>query len=266
MTKFNFDKYKDKEFGCLRVLGYSHYDNQKKLNFIKVECKKCGNIKSIGSNRLNKEYIYCGLCKDKSRITINKRIRRIYANMKTRCYNPISNRYHCYGGRGIRVCDEWKNSFTKFQEWALQNGYADNLTLDRINNDGNYEPSNCRWVTYKQQRNNSSTNRIIELNGNKKTITEWCDYYNIPYYIVNNRINKYGWDIEKSFITPIKKERVYLFNGESLTIKQISQKTNIPRYTLYKHLKGQKDFSAEVWEKLDTFYQQWLKENGDGNN
>lgn len=74
----------------------------------------------------------------------NKRISRVYWNMKTRCYNKSSNKYHAYGARGIKVCDEWKNSFKKFKEWALSNGYGDNLTIDRINNDGNYEPSNCR--------------------------------------------------------------------------------------------------------------------------
>lgn len=83
-----------------------------------------------------------------------KRLNRIWKNMKTRCYNPNSNNYKYWGARGITICNEWKNSFEKFMEWALANGYEDNLTIDRIDVNGNYEPQNCRWVTMKIQNNN----------------------------------------------------------------------------------------------------------------
>ena len=255
MIRFDLNNYLNKEFGCYKVIDYSHYDKDKKLNFIKVICNKCGNIKYISSNRLKtSKHLYCNNCKDKSRIVKNSRLHRIWSNMKTRCYNPTSNRYYCYGGRGIKVCDEWLNNYKSFQSWALNNGYNDNLTLDRINNNKNYEPNNCRWATYKQQLNNSSRNRIVEINGNKKTITEWCDYYNIPYYIINNRINKYGWEIERAFTTPIKKEKLFNFNGKQLTINQISILTGIPKYTLYRHLKNQKDFVQEQWHAIEKFY------------
>lgn len=87
------------------------------------------------------------------------RIYRIYYGMKTRCYNPNEPSYHRYGGRGISICDEWLNSFETFQKWALSHGYRNDLSIDRINNDGNYEPSNCRWATAKEQANNRSTNK-----------------------------------------------------------------------------------------------------------
>lgn len=82
------------------------------------------------------------------------RLYRIWANMKTRCYNKMDPHYSRWGGRGVKICNEWINDFKAFYDWAIKNGYQDNLSIDRINNDGNYEPNNCRWATIKQQNNN----------------------------------------------------------------------------------------------------------------
>lgn len=97
----------------------------------------------------------------------NTRIYRIWQGMKKRCYNPRSVHYKDYGGRGITVCDEWKQSAEAFYKWAIANGYEDNLSIDRIDNDGNYEPSNCRWATSKQQANNMRDGSITR-NRNRK--------------------------------------------------------------------------------------------------
>ena len=102
------------------------------------------------------------------------RLHTIWRDMRVRCSNHNATGYDNYGGRGIKVCTEWQD-FPPFYEWAMANGYNDTLTLDRIEVDGNYEPSNCRWVDMKTQQNNRSNNRRIEFNGIKKTVAEWTD-------------------------------------------------------------------------------------------
>ena len=97
------------------------------------------------------------------------RLHRIWSGMKTRCGNPHCAAFLRYGGRGIRVCPEWQN-FTPFRDWAMAHGYADDLAIDRINNDGNYEPNNCRWATYKQQGRNQPQNRAVIRSDGKRFV------------------------------------------------------------------------------------------------
>lgn len=122
----------------------------------------------------------------------------IWHGMKARCFNTHDSRFKDYGGRGITVCDEWI-SFESFRSWALSNGYADNLTIDRVDNDGNYCPENCRWATDKQQANNRRTNRLITHNGKTQTIKQWASELGINYNTLYTRIVKYGWTAEKAF-------------------------------------------------------------------
>ena len=112
----------------------------------------------------------------------------IWANMKARCYNPNSDRYNVYGARGIKVCDEWKNSYAAFQKWALDNGYDDKLTIDRIDVDGNYEPLNCKWSTTLEQANNKTDNVFVEYNGETHTISEWSRITGIKYSTLYNKL------------------------------------------------------------------------------
>ena len=104
-----------------------------------------------------------------------ERLSRIYSMMKQRCYNSKMPNFKYYGARGIAVCDEWRNDSQSFYEWAILNGYKEELTLDRIDNSGNYEPSNCRWVTAKEQSNHRSNNIILSFNGENHTISEWSE-------------------------------------------------------------------------------------------
>ena len=139
-----------------------------------------------------------------SRIGHKTRLYRIWGNMKARCYTPSYTRFENWGGRGIKVCDEW-HDFKNFRDWALSNGYNDALSIDRIDNDGDYEPSNCKWSTNKEQTRNARGKRFITIDGETHCLSEWCEIYNIPYHNVERRINECGWDIKKALTTPIKK-------------------------------------------------------------
>lgn len=133
------------------------------------------------------------------------RIYKSWERIKRRCNNPKT--YKNYGGRGIKVCDEWSKDFMAFYEWAMANGYRDDLTIDRIDVNGNYEPNNCRWVTMKEQENNRRNNHHITYNGETHTIAEWGDILNIPYKVLLQRITTYKWSIEKAFNIPVRPKK-----------------------------------------------------------
>lgn len=124
------------------------------------------------------------------------RIYDIWTTMKQRCTNPNHCKYKNYGGRGVRITDEW-NSFSVFYKWAIENGYEENLTLDRINSNGNYEPNNCRWVKQKQQQNNRTNNRIIEIDGVSHTLSEWSEISGICLKTIWGRLKK-GWSAKEA--------------------------------------------------------------------
>ena len=163
------------------------------------------------------------------------RLNRIYQNMKIRCYEPKSQKFKYYGGRGITVCEEWNNreiiykgqrgrhskGFLAFQEWALNNGYNDNLSLDRIDYNGNYEPTNCRWVTQKVQCNNTRRNRLINYKGKTQTLAEWCDELKLDYGKTNHRINTFHWSIERAFeVKENPRFRYITYKGKTQTLKE----------------------------------------------
>lgn len=130
------------------------------------------------------------------------RLYRIWRNMKSRCSCPTASKYHLYGGKGIKVCEEWL-SFERFRDWAMSNGYADNLTIDRLNSDGDYCSGNCRWVTQKGQANNTSQNRRIEYKGIVQTLSQWADALGLPYKVLSERVRR-KWPIEKAFTAPVQ--------------------------------------------------------------
>ena len=178
----------------------------------KCQCE-CGNIVIVfGFSLKSKDTQSCG-CLHKEKSTKHNmygtRIYSILDGMKSRCYNKNSKRYKNYGGRGIRICDKWldkEKGFINFYNWALKNGYRDDLTIDRIDVNGNYEPSNCRWITNSEQQNNKRNNHYILYNNEKHTLAEWSKIYKINESTLDSRIRN-GWDIEKSLTTPVQKKR-----------------------------------------------------------
>lgn len=155
---------------------------------------------------LNKEI---NSAKAKKHGMTSTRLYNEWKGMKYRCYNPRSANYPNYGGRGITVCPEWRDSFEAFRDWALANGYRDDLTLDRRDNDGPYSPENCRWISLKDQQSNRRTNRTIIYNGQRKTMKQWAEDRDIPYNTLRQRLNK-GWELEKALNTPVRKKARHL--------------------------------------------------------
>lgn len=129
------------------------------------------------------------------------RLHRIWTGMKTRCINSNATNFLDYGGRGIKVCDEWASDFVVFRDWALANGYTDQLTIDRINNNGSYNPENCRWVSSFKQQGNKRSNRRIVIDGISKTVSEWAREYDIDPQAIWARLNR-GWDGTAAVLTP----------------------------------------------------------------
>lgn len=153
----------------------------------------CGNTKSIRRDKLlNGMTKSCG-CIKTGRKNLHgdshTRLYGIYSHIKDRCYNKNHIHYKNYGGRGIIMCNEWKKDYLIFKKWALENGYSDSLSIDRIDVNGNYEPANCRWATVEEQSNNKRTSCYLQYNGEIKTIAQWSKKLNMPRHrIINNKM------------------------------------------------------------------------------
>ena len=186
-----------RKFGMLTVIAESGKDHRGEMMWL---CKcECGNITHpiTGSVLRNGKSTSCG-CYAK-RLAIERcsthrksqtRLYSIWQGMKARCYRKSHTYYKYYGGRGITICREWQNDFEAFYDWAMDNGYADNLTIDRIDANGNYEPNNCRWATKKEQAMNKRRAILIEINGISKSLLTLSKETGIPYKTLYNRYSK----------------------------------------------------------------------------
>ena len=196
-------------FGRLLVIRRGENTTRGQAQWV---CKcDCGNTKQIASASLVKGATKsCGCLRkemtkqrglnNKTHGLSKKRLYYEWVGMRQRCtYEKDTKEYANYGGRGITVCDLWMNDFLAFAKWALANGYKDNLTLDRVDNNRGYSPENCRWATVKQQSNNRRTNRILEYKGKRLTLTEWSEILGINKNTILSRLRR-GWSVEKSLM------------------------------------------------------------------
>lgn len=194
-----------KKFGKLTIIEKSEKINIKGRNRKFLLCKcECGNIKSIRYDNLKSGTKSCGCItkkrlkdfkvwlKPKSKINHNSTKTRLYSiwkAMKYRCFNKNSKNYYNYGGRGITVCNEWKNNFIAFKEWAINNGYNDLLTIDRINNYLGYYPENCRWVSLKENNKNKRNQLEIIYKDKKIKDKDFAKALGINLQTIKNKLN-----------------------------------------------------------------------------
>lgn len=207
MAGKHYDDLTGCKFGKLTVLKLSH----KTDDYHKVwECKcECGRIIYCRTTRLVKHrQLSCGCAIFPSKAiphgthSRKNRLYRIWRGMRGRCENPNEKDFYRYGGRGISVCKEWANSFDVFRDWSMRNGYCDMLTIDRIDNNKGYTPSNCRWTTMQAQAENRRNTIKLYYNGRDYTVKELADILHTKKSAVYDRLYS-GWSVERIFKTPV---------------------------------------------------------------
>lgn len=210
-----------KKFNFFTVIKFDKEKSKtKKQNFWLCKCD-CGNSEliSVSSTDLTKGYIHgCNACKNdrigKSQTHHGMKYTRIYklwSSMKSRCSNPYINGYENYGGKGIKVCDDWLK-FEPFYNWAISNGYTDELTIDRINVYGNYEPDNCRWVTNKEQKRNMKKTIYVLYNNTTYVLLDLLEMLGRvdEYDKIRSRLGR-NWTLEESLNIPFNLQRHYYY-------------------------------------------------------
>lgn len=203
-TAYNFEDIEGQKFGKLTVMGFVGKDKHRNALW-HCECE-CGNRKTVQANNLKNSHTKsCGchnIQKIKERQTTHghatsgrcSRIYSIWMAMMRRCYNPNIKNYHRYGGRGIIVCESWH----KFENFLADMGEPIlGMSIDRMDNNGNYCPENCKWATPKEQANNRRSNRILEFNGRLQTMAQWANETGVRWSTIYNRLKK-GWSIERA--------------------------------------------------------------------
>lgn len=205
-----------KRYGKLLVLKESEpycAKDRKRITWL-CQCD-CGNTISVWGESLRSGHTSSCGCLNKEINSVrmvkhnktNTRLFNIWQGMRSRCYNKNDlNSYPRYGGRGIKMCGKWKNDFQTFYEWSMENGYSDDLSIDRIDNGGDYEPGNCRWVSSFVQSRNKRNNRFYTCDGKTLCLTDWSKESGIEFYCLRARLNR-GWDIKKAITVPVRKTK-----------------------------------------------------------
>lgn len=202
--------------GIFDVLYECDYKSNDGHRLYHIRCRVCGWETDIRIDHLKR--MNTTNCKHKNRFGVvmlgknaphfkNKRIGSIYRGITNRCYDERNKAYRWYGGKGIGVCDEWLHNPLLFEEWSLENGYEDSLSIDRINPDEDYCPENCRWVSFDDNSRYKSTTRVIEVDGERHTGREWADLLNIGTNTINQIYRDYGEEKTKEFIRRRKRDK-----------------------------------------------------------
>lgn len=224
-----------KKFGRLLVLNRIKKQGAKKYSLYECLCD-CGNKIITRSDTIQKG-ISCG-CFQKEQVTShgksNSQVYKTWRSMKYRCYNENNPAYVHYGHRGIKVCDRWLESFENFYA-DMGDPPSENHSIDRIDNNGDYIPENCRWATWEEQENNKSTNVFLTYKDETKTMAEWCKKLNMPMSTLHNRLKR--WSIEKALSTAIRSPKLLEYNGKLGTIEDLSKQFGMDVSTLRKRLK-----------------------------
>ena len=198
-----------KKFGKLTVVSEMDEKGRQGNTLYSCMCD-CGKVKQALGVELRRGGIKsCGACnrdaiRERGVVLYKDRIYRIWDAMKQRCYNPNNLAYHNYGGRGVGICSEWRHNYLAFLRWSNSNGYAEKLEIDRIDNDGDYEPSNCKWSTHTEQQRNRRDNLYITINGVTKCLQEWSIDSGINHGTLQRRYSV-GWRGEK-LLSPVNKK------------------------------------------------------------
>ena len=196
-----------KRFGRLLVIAQGESLNGHTRWLCKCDCGrerlvhgsslKSGNTTSCGCYKTeNAKRLYSGVRQN------DKRLYAVWNGIKQRCLNKNNRSYKNYGGRGISIDDGWAKNYGAFYEWAMRSGYHDGMEIDRIDNDGDYCESNCRFVSKELQANNKRNVKLYEINGVSKSLAQWCREYDQDYYLVRQRVYKLGWSITEALTTP----------------------------------------------------------------
>lgn len=197
-----------KRFGSIEVLRREPNDKYGKTRWLcRCDCgtewvasvatiKRIGRCRKCGYRKVSESNTKHGDC--------TTRLYHIYRGMLNRCTNPNNYGYHWYGGRGIRVCDEWQGNkgYESFKAWALVNGYNDEQTIERIDVDGNYCPDNCKWIPQNEQAHNRRSSRVYEVDGKRQDLSQWAKDYGVEYHALRSRLRR-GMDIREALTKPI---------------------------------------------------------------
>jgi hypothetical protein len=190
-----------KIIGIYRICGiYNERTKDGHLQY-NVECTKCGHKTHLKLSNIKTSKI----CRHTSLTWANRRIGKVFDHMKSRCYNIDDKDYRFYGAKGVRICDEWLNNPLLFEEWALNNGYADNLTIDRIDADKNYSPINCRWISLEENARRAGKVNWITVDNITLTGRQWAKQLGLGVNAINKAIRKYGIDKTKELISVMLK-------------------------------------------------------------